>query len=208
MKKMRALLKKAFTSVTIMVIPHDSLKALNLKVPMVALIVTILLAVIGGGYTLGLAVNGLEYKAQHSAMVEKVKFYSGQFYQWDSTVAGLKMVERRFRRLFSLESKEEVLENVDTAPVGSLEISNLISELKKTTRRLTKSRTTLQVQKDIYVATPKGFPVEGDLTSNYGKKGGSFQRRDGISHRHRYIVQLEVSCPGYSGRSGESFGMD
>ncbi|MBP1624737.1 MAG: hypothetical protein H6Q07_2757, partial [Acidobacteria bacterium] len=41
MKKMRILLKKALTSVTIMVIPHDGLSALNLKVPMVGLLVTV-----------------------------------------------------------------------------------------------------------------------------------------------------------------------
>ena len=188
MKRIRVLLKKAFTSVTIMVIPHDSLKAINLKIPLVGLLITILLAVIGGGYTLGLAVNGLEYKAQHTAMAEKVKFYSGQFYQWDSTVEGLKTVERRFRRLFSLESKEDVLENVDTVPVGSLELSNLISELKKTTETVDEIKDYLQVQKDIYVATPKGFPVEGDLTSRYGK------RADPFSGETVFHTGIDISC--------------
>jgi murein DD-endopeptidase MepM/ murein hydrolase activator NlpD len=188
MKKMRVLLKKAFTSVTIMVIPHDSLKALNLKIPMVGLLVTILLAVIGGGYTLGLAVNGLKYKAQHSAMTEKVKFYSGQFYQWDSTVAGLKSVESRFRRLFSLETKEEVLENVDTAPVGSIEFSNLISELKKTIETVDEIKDYLQVQKDIYVATPKGYPVVGEITSNYGR------RADPFSGETVFHTGIDISC--------------
>jgi murein DD-endopeptidase MepM/ murein hydrolase activator NlpD len=188
MKRMRILLKKAFTSVTIMVIPHDSLKAINLKIPLAGLIVAILLAVIGGGYTLGLAVNGLEYKAQHTAMVEKVKFYSGQFYQWDSTVAGLKTVERRFRRLFSLESKEDVLENVDTAPVGSLELSNLILELKKTAETVDEIRDYLTVQKDIYVATPKGYPVSGEITSQYGR------RPDPFSGENVFHTGIDISC--------------
>jgi hypothetical protein len=75
MSNIRIFLKKAFTSVTIMVIPHDNLRALNLKVPAVGLIVSIMLAMIGGGYVLCLAVSGLQYKAQHYAMAEKVKFY-------------------------------------------------------------------------------------------------------------------------------------
>src|SRR5512147_1008305 len=132
MKKFRAFLKKSFTSVTIMVIPHDSLKSINLKVPLVALVVTIFLAIIGGAFTLGMAVNGLEYRAQNNAMAEKVKYYSGQFYQWESTMAGLKTVEGRFRSLFSLGSKEEVLEHVDTASVGSLDMHERILELRKT----------------------------------------------------------------------------
>ena len=188
MKRMRVLLKKAWTSVTIMVIPHDSLKALNLKIPMVGLIVTILFAVIGGGYTLSLAVSGLKYKSQHSAMVEKVKFYSGQFYQWDSTVAGLKMVEMQFRRLFSLQSKEEVLENADTAPIGSLELPNLIAELKKTIETVDEIKEYLRVQKDIYVATPKGYPAVGDITSKYG------MRPDPFSGETVFHTGIDISC--------------
>ena len=208
MKKMRVLLKKALTSVTIMVIPHDSLKALNLKIPMVGLIVTILFAVIGGGYTLSLAVSGLKYKSQHSAMVEKVKFYSGQFYQWDSTVAGLKMVEMQFRRLFSLQSKEAVLENADTAPIGSLELPNLIAELKKTIETVDEIKEYLRVQKDIYVATPKGYPAVGEITCEIWEEAGSIQRRDGFSHRHRHLLRFQVSYQGYGGWSCESLWMD
>jgi|WetSurMetagenome_2_1015567.scaffolds.fasta_scaffold90822_2 murein DD-endopeptidase MepM/ murein hydrolase activator NlpD len=174
MKKMRILLKKAFTSVTIMVIPHDGLSALNLKVPMVGLLVTILLATIGGGYVLGLAINGLEYKAQYSAMDKKLKFYAGQFYQWDSTVSALKSAEHKFRRLFSLGSKEEVLEKVEVASVGSLEIPDLVLELRKTIQTVNEIKGYLAVQKDIYVATPKGYPAAGEITSNYGKRVDPF----------------------------------
>jgi murein DD-endopeptidase MepM/ murein hydrolase activator NlpD len=192
MKKMRMVLKKAFTSITIMVIPHDNLTALNLRVPMAGLIVTILLAVIGGAYTIGLAVNGLRYKAQYSAMVEKLKFYSGQFHQWDSTVEGLKAAENRFRQLFSLKSKEEVLENVDTASVGSLEIPNLISELKKTIESVDEIRDYLRIQKDIYVATPRGYPASGEVTSSFGK------RIDPFSGETAFHTGIDISCNAHS----------
>jgi murein DD-endopeptidase MepM/ murein hydrolase activator NlpD len=188
MKNVRVLLKKAFTSVTIMVIPHDSLSSINLKFPMAGLIVAVLLAVIGGGYTLGLAVSGLKYKAQHSAMVEKVKYYSGQFYQWDRTVEALKMAENRFRWLFSLESKEAVLENVDKASVGSFEIPNLISELKKTIETVDEIKDYLRVQKDIYVATPKGYPAPGEITSHFGK------RVDPFSGETVFHTGVDISC--------------
>jgi murein DD-endopeptidase MepM/ murein hydrolase activator NlpD len=188
MKKVRVFLKKAFTSVTIMVIPHDSVKAINLKVPLVALVVTIFLAIVGGAFTLGMAVNGLEYKAQNNAMAEKVRYYSGQFTQWESTMAGLKTVEKRFRSLFSLGSKEEVLEHVDTASVGSLDMHERILELRKTIDTVDDIKNYLRIQKDIYASTPKGFPAEGEITSNYGR------RPDPFSGQNSFHTGIDISC--------------
>ena len=188
MKKVRAYLKKAFTSVTIMVIPHDSLKALNLKIPMVSLIILVLLAVAGGAFTLGMAVNGLEYKAQNNAMAEKVKFYSGQFSQWEKTMAGLKLAEIRFRKLFSLGTKEEVLENVDTASVGSVDMHDQFAELQKTIESVAEIKDYLRVQKDIYASTPKGYPAGGEITSNFGK------RVDPFSGENSYHTGIDISC--------------
>jgi murein DD-endopeptidase MepM/ murein hydrolase activator NlpD len=189
MKKIRMLLKRAFTSVTIMVIPHDSRTALNLKLPLAGLVVSALLAVIGGGYVLGLAVSGLKYKAQNGAMTAEVRYYSGQFYQWASTVEGLKTVEDRFRRLFALNSKDEILEKVDPVSVGSLDGPNLIAELKKTIGTVDEIKNYLAVQKDIYVATPKGYPSPGEITSHFGKRSDPFSGETAIH------TGVDISCP-------------
>lgn len=188
MKKLRILLKKAFTSVTIMVIPHEGLSAINVKMPLAGLLVTILLATIGGACVLGLAINGLEYKAQHSAMDQKLKFYAKQFYQWDSTVNALKAAENRFRQLFSLQSKEEVLERVEASSIGSIEIPDLIKELRKTVKTVDEIKDYLAVQKNIYVATPKGYPVSGEITSHYGK------RIDPFSGETSFHTGVDISC--------------
>ncbi len=188
MKNIRILFKKAFTSVTIMVIPHDNLKAMNLKVPVVGLIISMLLTTIGGGYVLCLAISGLEYKAQHYAMAEKLRFYSENFYQWDSTVVALKRVANEFRQLFALESKEEILENVDTSFIGSLEIPDLVLELRKTVETVEEIKQYLRIQKDIYVATPRGYPASGDITSRYGK------RTDPFSGEIVFHSGIDISC--------------
>ncbi len=174
MKKLGNFFKKAFTSITIMVVPHDNHRSLNLKVPLAGILILFLLAAVGSGYLFYLAADGLEYKAQHYAMAKKVDFYSEQFNQWDSTVTALKTVEGEFRQLFSLESKDEVLENVDTSFIGSLEVPDLIDELKKTIDTVEEIKDYLKTQKDIYVATPKGYPASGHISSKYGKRKDPF----------------------------------
>ena len=188
MKKMRALLKRGFTSVTIMVIPHDSIRSINLKAPLALLVAALMLALVGGAYTLGLAVSGLKYKAMYGATVEKVNFYSAQFNQWNATVAALKMVELRFRRLFSLDSREAVLENVNIASIGSLEVPKLIANLRKTVETVDGIKGYLSVQKDIYTATPKGFPINGEISSGYGK------RSDPFSGETVFHTGVDISC--------------
>jgi murein DD-endopeptidase MepM/ murein hydrolase activator NlpD len=188
MKTMNAWLKKAFASVTIMVIPHNNPRSLNLRVPAIGIVVVMLMAVIGGGYTLCLAISGLKYKAKHHAMVEKMDYYSGQFHQWASTMMALKTVEGEFRQLFSSKSKEEVLENANTSFAGSLEIPELVAELKKTIESVDEIKDYLRVQKDIYLATPQGYPVIGKITSNFGK------RSDPISGEMAFHSGIDISC--------------
>lgn len=174
MKKISCMLKKAFTSITIMVIPHDSHKSVNLKVPLAGFLVVIFLALAGGGYVLGLAISGLEYKEQHQAMAEKLAYYSEQFNQWDSTVTALKTVEMEFRQLFSYKTKDKVLENVDTSFTGSLEIPDLVKELKTTIESVEEIKDYLRTQKNIYLATPKGYPAAGQITSHFGRRKDPF----------------------------------
>ena len=187
MKKLARFVNKAFSSITIMVIPHGNHRSRNLKVPVAGIVIPFLLAVVGGGYLFYLAIDGLEYKAQHNAMVEKVEFYSEQFDQWDTTVTALKTVEGEFRQLFSLESKDDVLENVDTSFIGSLEIPDLVDELEKTINTVEEIKDYLRTQKDIYMATPKGYPASGRITSGYGK------RKDPFSGEMTFHSGLDIS---------------
>ncbi|MBN2320248.1 MAG: M23 family metallopeptidase [Acidobacteria bacterium] len=206
MKKLAHFFKKAFTSITIMVIPHDNHRSMNLKVPVAGIVVPLLLAAFGSGYLFYLAMDGLEYKALHYAMAEKVDFYSRQFNQWGSTVTALKTVEGEFRQLFSLESKDEVLENVDTSFIGSLEIPDLIDELKKTINTVEEIKDYLSTQKDIYVATPKGYPASGRISSPYGKRkdpfSGEIAFHSGIDISSKLGSPIRATADGVVSHSG------
>lgn len=185
-----ALVKKAFTPVTIMLIPHGNLNALNLRIPVVGLVVCLLMAMVGGGYIVRLAISSLEYRHEHQTMADKVKFYSERFSQWNSTMTALRKVESEFRKIFSLESKEDILRTVDVDNlfIGSIDSPDLEHELKKTIATVGEIKEYLAVQKDIFTATPLGYPADGNISSGYGK------RTDPITGLMAFHSGIDISC--------------
>lgn len=165
--------KKAFTPVTIMVIPHENVKSLSIRVPTLGILLSILLCIAGSFQIVSLATRGLDYPN----MVARVEYFSRQFGEWNSTFAGLKQMERDFHRLFALGSKEKVLENMEISFSGDVDWESLRIEIQKAVTEVNEIKDFLRVQKDIYMATPKGFPVSGRLTSPYGMRESPFGGR-------------------------------
>ena len=170
MSKMYRLFKRAATPVSIMVIPHGTPKPLRLKIPVLGILLFLLLLGAGAVQICGLVMDGLKYPF----LEERVEFYDQQFSQWNSTVTALREVESDFRKAFSLKSRDQILENVDTSYTGSIDIQALMKELQKTVETVDEIKDYLRIQKDIYLATPKGFPVEGRITSRYGRREDPF----------------------------------
>jgi murein DD-endopeptidase MepM/ murein hydrolase activator NlpD len=166
MYKAKRFLKKAFTPITIMLIPHSSVKSVRIKVPSIGVAVSIILWLIGTAYVFSIAKDGLEY----DRMKQKVDYYSSQFTELRSTIAGLKKAEGEFMRLFSLKSKEKVLENLDSTDTGSIDMDNLKQQINLTVATVSEIRDYLDKQRDLYVATPKGWPTEGRITSAFGSR--------------------------------------
>jgi hypothetical protein len=170
MDRIRFLFKKALTPITIMVIPHENLKPLNLKVPFLGILLSLLVLTVGVIQTYRLIVNGLKYPF----LKQKVNFYTQKFSEWNCTVIGLKEAERDFRKIFSFKSKDKVLDTIDTSYSGDIDIENLMGEIQKTVERVDEIKDYLRIQKDIYMATPKGYPVEGNISSPYGERNNPF----------------------------------
>ena len=164
--KIKGILKKAFTPITIMLVPHSKDRPLNLKIPFIGIVTSIILWCLGTMYVFSIAVETFEYYR----MKEKLNYYSQQFLELNSTISALKNAENEFKRLFSLGSKEKVLENVDTKDSGSIDIENLKQQIKITVETVGEIKDYLRVQRDIYVSTPKGFPVNGSVSSFFGKR--------------------------------------
>jgi len=164
--KLKLLLKKAFTPVTILFVPHSKSRPLNIKVPFVAILGSIILWCFGTIYIFTVTVNTIEYYK----MKEQVDYYSQEFTEISTTMSAIRGAEKEFRQLFSLESKEEVLEHIDISDSGSIDMENLKKEIRSTIENVGEVRDYLHVQRDIYMSTPKGLPVNGRISSNYGNR--------------------------------------
>lgn len=162
-------------------------------------------------YILSLGVTaGDYYKAK-----EQADFYSSQISELRTTINSLKTAESEFKRLFSLDSREEILENLDTSDMGSLDMELLKKQIEDRMNTVGEIRDYLRQQRDIYFATPLGSPVgEGDyyISSNFGwrrhPKSGKRSFHSGVDlaawpgTRVRATADGIVSFAGWSGGSG------
>ena len=164
MQRIKLLIKKAFTPITIMLIPHTDRKALQVKVPSVGVFASVILWFIGTVYVFSVAVDALEY----NRMKESLNYYSGQFSEMRKTMTSLQNAEAEFRRIFSFKTRERVLENIDTSDNGSIDMENLKEEIKLTMESIGEIKDYLSQQRDLYMSTPKGWPVDGQVSSSYG----------------------------------------
>jgi len=164
MHRIKLLIKKAFTPITIMLIPHTDRKALQVKVPSVGVFASVILWFIGTVYVFSVAVDALEY----NRMKESLNYYSGQFSEMRKTMTSLKNAEAEFRRIFSFKTKERVLENIDTSDNGSIDMENLKEQIKLTMESIGEIKDYLSQQRDLYMSKPKGWPVDGQVSSSYG----------------------------------------
>lgn len=181
--KIKKVLRKVFTPVTIMLVPHSKDKPLNFKIPFIGILTSILLWFLGTIYVFTIAVDTFQYYQ----MKEKLNYYSQEFLELNTTISALKKAENEFKKLFSLGSREKVLENIDTLDSGSIDMENLKFEINKTTETISEIKNYLRIQHDIYFATPKGLPIRGDISSHYG------YRESPITGKREFHSGLDVS---------------
>lgn len=166
MQKIKDILRRAFTPITIMLIPHSNSRPLRVKIPSIGIVISIILWLMGSAYVFSIAVDSAEY----DRMRTKLNYYSEQFVELRTTISTLKKAENQFRALFALKSKEEILESLDTSDSGSVDMENLKHQIKITMETVGEIKDYLSQQRDIYFATPKGWPAEGRITSAFGNR--------------------------------------
>jgi murein DD-endopeptidase MepM/ murein hydrolase activator NlpD len=162
--KFRCLLKKYFTPITIMLVPHSRSRSFSLEVPFIAIVLVLMMSCVGAGYLVSVSVQTAEYYQ----MKGKLSYFSSQYDELKTTMTSLKKSESEFRQLFALKSKKSVLESVDVDDTGSIDIDTLKKQIDASMQSVTEIKQYLSEQKNVYLATPSGWPVAGRITSGYG----------------------------------------
>lgn len=164
--KIKNFLRKIFTPVTIMFVPHSKTEPLNFKVPFIGIFGMLILCFFGVVYISIIAVNTYEYYR----MKNKLNYYSQQFTELTSTITSLKKADNDFRQLFSLGNRDRILEHADVLDRGSIDIDmeNLKQQISKTIETVDEIKKYLRSERDLYLSKPKGFPVAGNISSPFG----------------------------------------
>ena len=207
---LKRLVKKAFMPITIMLIPHNCKKPFSIRIPSAGIVLCIALWLTGTIFVFSKTVQTIEYRE----MKQKLANYSQQFSELHGTILGLKNSETEFKKLFSLRSKKDVLENLDTSSGGTadtIDFENLKNQIVKTIENVGEIKEYLYRQKDIYRATPLGSPVRGSITSYYGSRihphSGKEQFHLGIDIKSQAGSPIKATADGvvsFSGWSGNN----
>lgn len=207
MQKLRPLLKKLSTTVTIMLVPHSMGRSLNLRMPYALLGLLLMFAGVGAVYTVSLTYHALGLYE----MKQKYVHMSSQFQEMKSTINSLKNSESEFKRLFSLGSRKKVLDAMD-APRddGSINIEELKLQVKESMAAVSEIREYMAKERDVYRATPQGVPVEGHVTSGFGMrvhpKSGRNQFHSGMDLNAQRGTPVHATADGIVSFSGWSRG--
>ncbi len=185
MRNLRVFLKKVFTPITIMLVPHSRTKPVSVRIPLVGILFSIFSFFAGVVYLFTVAVHTVEYYR----MRERLSYVTSQFLEMKSTMHSLKQAEQEFRRLFSLKSKTDVLETVDFPDTGSLDMEVIRTQIEEAMRSVMGIKKYVIEQKDLYRATPVGWPAKGRISSSYG------YREHPKSGRRQLHTGLDISIP-------------
>jgi len=181
----RFFLKRLLIPVTILLVPHSRTRPVSIRLPVFAIASSVCLFLLGASVVVAMSIRAVE----HQRMKEKLSYLSSQFLEMKDTMHSLRQAERDFRKLFGVKSKTTVLESADLEDAGSLDMEVLREQIEASMRSVTDIRKYIAEQKDLYLATPAGWPVSGSLSSPYGN------RRHPVHEENRFHTGVDISVP-------------
>jgi len=205
MHRLTIALKKLLTPVTVMLVPHTSRCEIRMRMPAMVLVCILALSIAGGAYVYTLADAAFSYEPAR----KELEYYKGQFAELEMTITSLSEANKEFRSLFELGDRSEVLENLNETDMGDIDMTYLKKQINRTIDTVGEIRDYLSEARDLYMATPMGWPVEGWLSSKYGyrehpvKKYRKFHSGLDIATRPGKPVRATADgVVSFSGRSG------
>jgi murein DD-endopeptidase MepM/ murein hydrolase activator NlpD len=179
-------LKRVVAPVTIMFIPHHHAKhSFNLNIPFFLLPLVSVLAILGIIYT-GTIITEL-YRYQ--SMEHQLQVYTAKVGEFNAAFTAVKQMERELKALMSGGSKGGILANMDYADMGTVDIYQIQKQIDQSRATIAGIKDYLWAQKDLYLATPRGLPVNGNITSPFGS------RVNPITGRVELHRGIDISAP-------------
>ncbi len=185
MERLKKFLKLIVTPITIMMVPHSRTKMLSIRVPFAGIALSVIMFLVGTAYIGAVSVRTVEYYS----MRERLSYVSSQFVELRTTMYSLKLAEDEFRKLFALKSKTEVLEKADFSDKGSLDMEILRKQISESMESVMDIKKYIAEQKDLYLATPVGWPAPGRVSSSYG------YREHPMYGDEKFHSGLDISVP-------------
>jgi murein DD-endopeptidase MepM/ murein hydrolase activator NlpD len=194
------------TPVTIMIVPHARSNLFKVKVSLTGLIACLALSLVGAVYIISIGVKTLDYHA----MKNKVSYFTKEFCDLRSTTASLKETNDELSKLLSLKSKANILKSAELKDTGSLDIESLKKQVNETIESVSAIRLFIAEQRDIYLSTPTGWPVQGEISSGFGLRehpiSGEMARHTGVDIRTPMGSVVNATATGIVSFSGWTSG--
>ena len=195
-------LKRCRTPVTIMIVPHARSNLFKIKVSLAGLVACLALSVVGAVYIISIGVKTLDYYV----MKNKVSYFTKEFSELRSTTVSLKETNDELSKLLSLKSKSNILKSAELKDTGSLDIESLKKQVNEAIESVSAIKLFIAEQRDIYLSTPTGWPVQGAISSGFGLRehpvSGEMARHTGVDIRIPMGSVVKATAPGIVSFSG------
>ncbi len=149
-----------------MAIPHGKIEPLKIRVPVLALALSLLLSGFGVVSIVSIGVSAAEYYG----MKTRLAYYSSELSELKVMMAPLKKAEPEFKGLLSLGSRKKILEASDVSSSGNLDHASLRDQVRETIRSVPEIKQYIAEQQAPSRATPGGWPVKGEISSPFGSR--------------------------------------
>jgi len=147
-------------------VPHSRTRSFSLRVPVAGILFGFMMFLVGTTVVVSVSVRTAEYRN----MKERLQTITSHYEEMRSTMSSLKKAEADLRHLFGLKTKKDVLMAADFSDTGSLDMDALKIEINRAMESATGIRSFLAEQKNLFLATPMGWPVDGSISSGYGPR--------------------------------------
>ncbi|MDD3845973.1 MAG: peptidoglycan DD-metalloendopeptidase family protein [Syntrophorhabdaceae bacterium] len=203
--KLKRLKKRCMTSVTILVVPHSKSQPLKLRLPVAGLLACMVLAVVGAVYVAAAGIRTADYYV----MKGRLSYFTREFNALKQSISSLKETNNELSRLVELKSKNDILKSAEFSDSGSIDIEAIKKEMAETIESVAEIKKYITDQKNIYLATPQGWPIQGQISSRFGTRHhpvtGVRSHHSGLDMRAPRGTPIKATADGivsYSGWSG------